>query len=700
MSFVAFTLAALLCCDPARAAGPDAGSFQPGHLRAVEEAPRRWSQVFGYCRRVVIHWDGDDAFRVERATSRGWRTVDRRARSGWTSPRLPRGTPFRLVDGDGRPSPSVVAPAVGSPADLAALDAPGNLLLGHQVVDLELDGRGRPWIATLDGGAAHLDPRTGRIRRVTRADGLPSDRVVAVMPDETGAWIGTAGGLARVEPTRGRALGRRAPRRWEVTSVLDMASGLPDSYVQALARDGDDLWVGTYRGLARVRDGSVRTFLQPWSVFSLGRGTDQRMWAGYEGLRGLPDGEPIEGLGSDLDVYDIEPLPGKGTLLATLQEGVVLLWEGERFPLWTGNEEDGAYALARVPGGFLAAGATGGLQAIDFGGRVGRSFHGSDGLPSEVVNEVVPDRATRSELAAWGASPRVWVGTDQGVARLDLVHGLSEVWGTVPFPAGTPITAVDVHRTVTWMAGPHGVHVAGRREPGRRARARWAAGGLVDVVRQGRTTWWVYADRVVQSRPVGRDRIHRTPYPLTDAVLAGDVLWIAGREGALRYNWKIRMFEPVSGMGKVERLRADAQGTVWAIAGGVVVSLTPDLQRRTYIQTHRPRDLWPDGQVVWVGTDNGLDLLQARTGDGLSLLRSADRRVLVPAVAADGLGGCWAATDGGQVVYLDTTLREGAVVLDLDRAEPPTIREIVPVGERGAWVLTEQGVYALRRPGW
>ena len=101
------------------------------------------------------------------------------------------------------------------------------------------DEDGAIWIGLLPGGTIRL--RDGIARRFGVAEGLPSDRILSMIPARGGGiWVGTTAGLARFEGDRFRPFGRR--------------EGLPDDRAQALAIDDEGtLWIGTGNGLARLR---------------------------------------------------------------------------------------------------------------------------------------------------------------------------------------------------------------------------------------------------------------------------------------------------------------------------------------------------------------------------------------------------------------------------------------------------------------
>jgi len=89
-----------------------------------------------------------------------------------------------------------------------------------------------------------------RFENITRADGLPTDRVTCVLADGDLLAVGTDDGLAI----------RRAGK-WTVYGVKE---GLGHRYVTSVVRDpaSGELWIGTLRGLSRLSGGSLRTWRQ------------------------------------------------------------------------------------------------------------------------------------------------------------------------------------------------------------------------------------------------------------------------------------------------------------------------------------------------------------------------------------------------------------------------------------------------------
>lgn len=107
------------------------------------------------------------------------------------------------------------APGPGE-AELARVDEPDadtprfflyppEVLSGDGVRSIAQDGSGTLYIGG-DQGVQRLDPATGRVRRYTTADGLPSGDVEAAFIDAEGRlWLGTWRGAARFVPPTGSA---------------------------------------------------------------------------------------------------------------------------------------------------------------------------------------------------------------------------------------------------------------------------------------------------------------------------------------------------------------------------------------------------------------------------------------------------------------------------------------------------------------
>jgi ligand-binding sensor domain-containing protein len=169
-----------------------------------------------------------------------------------------------------------------------------------------------PGAAAMDGPSAVLEDRDGNVWIATRqglvrvrgdrwvtyrvTDGLPDDFVTALFEDREGSlWVGTrSGGIAQFTD---RVVATRAgppslhDERWLATVAQDSTGaywfgsrlgllrwkdgqerqftakdGLPHTEVFAVAPGkAGEVWVGTQRGFARVRDGGSIDVPAPWS---------------------------------------------------------------------------------------------------------------------------------------------------------------------------------------------------------------------------------------------------------------------------------------------------------------------------------------------------------------------------------------------------------------------------------------------------
>ena len=108
------------------------------------------------------------------------------------------------------------------------------------------------WAATrpLDGEGPPSGVVT-RWRTWTKADGLPDDRVFAVLKAPEGLYAGTERGLALLD-------GEKVVRTW------GEADGMSFPVVTSMCRDerSGDVWVGTLRGLTRVSHGTATAVRQ------------------------------------------------------------------------------------------------------------------------------------------------------------------------------------------------------------------------------------------------------------------------------------------------------------------------------------------------------------------------------------------------------------------------------------------------------
>jgi diguanylate cyclase (GGDEF)-like protein len=377
--------------------------------------------------------------------------------------------------------------------------------LGNLTVEALLQDRvGFLWVGT-QNGLYRFDGRT--FAPYGRAEGLlHSTRVFALHEAEDGSlYVATRSGLARREGERFRE--------------LTEADGVPEGTVFGLASEGARLWLATEKGLLT---GDGRTFqAEPPPPGVTGPSAtavyagEGHLYVAYEGQlferdnggwrdigtdAGLPSAERIDRVGVD----------AKGRLFARTMRS---LWmrptpSGFFVPLHDGLPA-GATAgrLERDPRGEMLLPTSRGVAR-----RVGdawRLLGRREGLPGDVTLSALEDREGslwvglggvglaqrlgRGEFASWGladglshevvwsvaretGTDAVWVGTQEGLNRLDLASGTLRTWRERDGLAGDLVYALAAAPDGGMWAGswPGGVT---RFAPGGAAPRRYGMAG-------------------------------------------------------------------------------------------------------------------------------------------------------------------------------------------------------------------------------
>ncbi|HEY6463439.1 MAG TPA: two-component regulator propeller domain-containing protein, partial [Polyangiaceae bacterium] len=335
---------------------------------------------------------------------------------------------------------------------------------------------GSLWVGTQDG-IASFDGTTWTQATLPRAE--VSGFVRTLVVDHEGAlWVGRQdGGLARL--------------REGAWSTFDAAEGLPSPRVDSLAEadepgGGHTLWAGTHEGLARFEGGAWHGFvdgggLPSEHVTKVLPGTDD-------------DGAPVLWVGTDGGLAVVRdghasPVAGapRGTVLALLQtkgaDGAPELWVGgSRMPL--GRRTHGAWTWIESPS--IPRADVYALAATVAPDRTRVVWVGTDdgvvrlehdrwiALPDDVL----PSRFVWSFGVPPSAGPTsdLWIGSDTGLAR---VH--TGGWSSVDRTLGLPQDSVYASLVTE---GPHGEDElwVGTRDGGlsRFAGGRWQRFGAAE----------------------------------------------------------------------------------------------------------------------------------------------------------------------------------------------------------------------------
>jgi signal transduction histidine kinase/ligand-binding sensor domain-containing protein len=230
---------------------------------------------------------------------------------------------------------------------------------GVEVLTVCEDAEGAWWYGTQKRGAVRV--LRGRVDHVTRAEGLPSDHVLALLPGDGGeVWIGTTEGL----------------RTWRKGVVVD--PGIWKSATPALYRDRHGgLWIAGNSELGHLEAGKLTIFTA---------------------ADGLP-GRQVRAIAED----------GAGTLWVSGLGGPVVRWENGRFvrpaSLRGFRTSPVRSMLTDRSGAFWLSVDRSGLLRV---GRDGvRLFDGRQGLEAEILYQLLEDD-----------DGDLWLGTNKSVLRL------------------------------------------------------------------------------------------------------------------------------------------------------------------------------------------------------------------------------------------------------------------------------------------
>lgn len=262
------------------------------------------------------------------------------------------------------------------------------------VLALSSGTHGDLWVGTPDG-LNHVDGNT--VHTYTSANGLPDDFIRSLFADSDGTlWAGTRRGLARLDGSTGKVLATYTHR-----------DGLGSDSIGALLRLGrtknadgkagstgvNNLWIATFDGLSRLRDGKISTFtrtngLSGNVITALAVDDSGALWIGTK----------ADGLtrysGGNFTAFRQEGLPNE--IDSILADGQGRLWMGTR------------HGVAQVSIAMLEG------CGVDQHCTVGVSRYGyPDGLPSEDLS--ASGHPAASKIRGGG----LWFATSRGVAIVD-----------------------------------------------------------------------------------------------------------------------------------------------------------------------------------------------------------------------------------------------------------------------------------------
>ena len=549
-------------------------------------------------------------------------------------------------------------------------------LPSEQVHDVALGPDGMLWVATDDGLARYDGHRFRTWRAVPgEPDGLPSSRVFAVWPTETGVWAGTAGGAAFLDLRTGRAtapaalptgiatdlvldpdgtvwvgyandgLWRYAPASGQARRAVLGRTGGTFGRTIVLAIDGRDVWA-EMSGAADGEAGRICRVDPEMATCAVGRsalGWRLLSDAGHAVLvrKDRPDGGWIAWLdGERWRVPDAQALSfsfrsilrldaerawirTESVLAEVGRDGVLrAIPPGPGLRGGLGGYD--ARALARDRQGNVWVGTEAGLYYSRVPARTFATHTHVEGDPSTISDD-------RVNGMAQGADGSVWIATNGGLNRLD--------------PDSGTATRYDVDATIEGVSAV-------------RTQAFWQ----VLALRDGRV--------LVGAKRAGLSEL---------------------RAGALRPL-------PLGGIGTstgVRGLLEDAEGRVWVSTSSGLWSGRPGAFRREDVPGVRgPANVvfQAADRTLWLGTDEGL--FRQRGGGWARVARDALCAPIVWSMAESTAdpGGLWAATVGGGVARLDAEAGTVECVTVRDGLPTNSVYGVLSDAKGFVWASTTSGL--------
>ena len=235
---------------------------------------------------------------------------------------------------------------------------------GAGVWSMLQDKAGALWVGTTNSGL--LSFRPGLFTPLAAAEGLAGDVSLAVYQDRSGAiWLGSDRGLTR----------------WNAGTATTFSTkdGLPGNLVFSVTQDGSGtIWAGTAKGLARLEGarfipyGADKGVPVHGAITSSLTDEDGSLWIGYRGgISHLAN--------SDRNVF--QAAQGFADRIVTS------IVRDQHHRLWAGTDGGGLFLMAE-------------------GGQPGRCYRTPDGLPSNVVYALLPEK-----------DGSLWLGTSNGLSQ-------------------------------------------------------------------------------------------------------------------------------------------------------------------------------------------------------------------------------------------------------------------------------------------
>ena len=136
--------------------------------------------------------------------------------------------------------------------------------IGEYVVETFQDSKGNMWFGTLGKGVAKYDGN--KLVYLTMKDGLPSNRIVSIIEDQSGSiWFGTGAGLAEFDGTSFTNYSKK--------------DGLCSDMISQLFIDSRGIfWIGTWNGVCQFDGKKFTEFPIPYPLVETSINQDTKDW--------------------------------------------------------------------------------------------------------------------------------------------------------------------------------------------------------------------------------------------------------------------------------------------------------------------------------------------------------------------------------------------------------------------------------------
>jgi ligand-binding sensor domain-containing protein len=485
-------------------------------------------------------------------------------------------------------------------------------LPGNSIKSVIVDGNGQPWAPHETAGISYLNGDTWR--PYIPLAGIP---VSCLCVDQTGQlWVGTDEGLYGVkaptdDPTQVELpLHSPPPRSIAITTPDDIwlctAQGISHRQkntwkryntlptILTLARQGNNLWLGTLDGLTRVDLTTSQSYPagEPRTEVSALASTDQGVWAACGRQVGLATEDawtPVSGKACDL-VTSLVPAHDDG------------VWIGTHAGLQWANSTTNRFQLTEAPPDVVGV----------------RSPNEPPATFSNLVQALAVQHLPNTSL--------LWIGTVRGLFRIDQS---TETWRRLGQLGNQDIRAAATSASAqslwisSWSSGLYNVQpsnfvsVPAVSAPITALTAgveydSWA-GGLAGIYEHDGNAW---------SLAISAQKLPEAAWVRALAQTA-DNLWIGTSAGLLTYNPNTKIVAPVTGTlgsAHIQSLLIDlteSSDILWVGTRQGLYHGQPDnWQPVAGLENRAITALTADkkAELIWVGTDRGLFCLSHTDG--------------------------------------------------------------------------------------